>query len=221
MPIADIINEIDAYLSSLRHARELLSAPIKAVPTERAPRRRRKLKIGKRVPAVSSKPRAQKRTVRSAGPAPERERVKRRVRIDPVPQVRSSLPRPAAQLEEQPKIEAAKPMPPPVVARQKTNSAEVLSSPKRVHSVRSLRRSSARPVVRPKMEVVKPAIALSGSMHSKIVVVSAEQARQERDRAAAPPEVRRPRLPSTGLSGKMAFEALFKDSPDPSKSSEQ
>ena len=221
MPIADILNKIDAYLSSLRQARELLSAPIKEVPQERASRRKSKLNIVKRVVAASSRPRVQKKTSRSGGLVPELNPVKGRVRIDPVAQVRKSLPRFVAELEPQPQIEAVKPAPPPTAAPQQTIDTKLASPPKRVYAVRSVRRSPARPTVRPKLEIVKPAIALSGSMHSKIVVVPAEQVKQERDRAAAPTEVRRPRLPSAGLSGKLAFEALFKDSTDPSKSSEQ
>lgn len=70
-------------------------------------------------------------------------------------------------------------------------------------------------------EAGKPAIALSSSMN-RIVVVAPEQLQRERDRgqtvAAA---VQRPRVPSTGLTGRLAFEALFKDTIDPSKASGQ
>jgi hypothetical protein len=43
----------------------------------------------------------------------------------------------------------------------------------------------------------------------KIVVVPAEQVRREREQAAQP-EVRRVRVPASGLTGRLAFEALFK-----------
>jgi hypothetical protein len=66
------------------------------------------------------------------------------------------------------------------------------------------------------LEKSKPAIALAGLVHSKIVVVSAEQAQREWERAAQS-EVRRPRVPATGLTGKRAFEALFNDGNDTSK----
>jgi hypothetical protein len=55
----------------------------------------------------------------------------------------------------------------------------------------------------------KPAIALASPAGAKIVVVPAEQVRRERDQAAQP-EVRRPRVPASGRTGRLAFEALFK-----------
>jgi hypothetical protein len=70
------------------------------------------------------------------------------------------------------------------------------------------------------LEKSKPAIALAGPVHSRIVVVSAEQAQRERERAAQS-EVRRPRPPGTGLTGKLAFEALFNDGNDASKTPRQ
>lgn len=223
MSIAEIINEIDAYLFSLRHARNLLSAPIMELPRKKAPRRKRKVKMGKTAAAATSKPRAQTTTSRSGGQASERKTLKERPRVDSAPRVRSSVPRQTAKiekLEQRPQIEAIKPTPPSAIAPQEASRTEIPSSPNHVRVPRPVHRSAAKPRVRPKVEVAKPAIALAGSMNSKIVVVSAEQARQERNRAVAPPEVRRPRLPSTGLSGKLAFEALFKDAIDPSKSSE-
>jgi hypothetical protein len=59
-------------------------------------------------------------------------------------------------------------------------------------------------------EKIKPASALAGPVYSRVVVVSAEEVKRERDRAVHS-EVRRHRLPATGLSGRLAFEALFKD----------
>jgi len=60
-----------------------------------------------------------------------------------------------------------------------------------------------------KLDAAKPAIALAGAAGAKIVVVPAEQVRREREQAARP-EVRRPRVPASGLTGRLAFEALFK-----------
>jgi hypothetical protein len=57
---------------------------------------------------------------------------------------------------------------------------------------------------------IKPATALGGSLPSRVVVVSAEELKRERERAANS-EPRRPRMPAAGLSGRLAFEALFKD----------
>jgi hypothetical protein len=61
----------------------------------------------------------------------------------------------------------------------------------------------------PTPDPAKAAIALAGPVNSKIVVVPAEQVRRERERVAHP-QVRQPRAPAFGLTGKLAFEALFK-----------
>lgn len=66
-----------------------------------------------------------------------------------------------------------------------------------------------KPTVDPKPDTAKPAIALAGPQGAKIVVVPADQVRRERERASQP-EVRRPRGPAPGLTGRLAFEALFK-----------
>jgi hypothetical protein len=57
-------------------------------------------------------------------------------------------------------------------------------------------------------------------MNTKIKVVSAEQVKREREQAARP-QIRPQRTPVAGLSGRPAFEALFKDEADPSKTSGQ
>ena len=66
------------------------------------------------------------------------------------------------------------------------------------------------------LEYSKPAIALAGRVHSKIVVVSAEQVQRERERAAQP-AVQYTRVPGNSLTGRAAFEALFKDGSNTSK----
>ena len=60
-----------------------------------------------------------------------------------------------------------------------------------------------------KPDAAKPAIALAGPRGAKIVVVPAEQVRREREQAAQP-KVQRPRVLGAGLTGRLAFEALFK-----------
>jgi hypothetical protein len=74
--------------------------------------------------------------------------------------------------------------------------------------------------VRISPEPAKPAIALAGPTNARIVVVSADQVQRERAQAAQPVE-RRPRKAASGLSGKLAFEALFTDPIDPSNGSRQ
>lgn len=84
----------------------------------------------------------------------------------------------------------------------------------------SLTRTAGRPVTKrafgTALEYSKPEIAVAGRLHSKIVVVSAEQAQRERERAAQP-AVQRPRVPAIGLTGRAAFEALFNDGSNTSK----
>jgi hypothetical protein len=70
-------------------------------------------------------------------------------------------------------------------------------------------RRIAKPASGDKPVAIKPAIALAGPTNAKIVVVSAEQVQREREQASHP-AVPRPRLPSNGRTGKLAFEALFK-----------
>jgi hypothetical protein len=53
-----------------------------------------------------------------------------------------------------------------------------------------------------------PTTALSHPIRSKVVVISAEQLRLERERQVKP-VVARPRSPGSGGTGRSAFEALF------------
>jgi hypothetical protein len=70
------------------------------------------------------------------------------------------------------------------------------------------RHRSLKPAPQLPDESSKPAIALAGPPSVKVVVVSAEQARRERERIV-PAEARPVRIPTLG--GKTAFEALFKN----------
>ena len=76
-------------------------------------------------------------------------------------------------------------------------------------SIRSVRHRTPKSNPGATPDAAKPAIALAGPRGARIVVVPAEQVRRERERAAQP-EVRRPRVPISGLTGRLAFEALFK-----------
>ena len=209
MAIADIIDAIDAYLLCLRNARELLLAPMTNARRKRASRSKRKVKVGKTAPTVSSRRNEKKNRPDRA----VRERKIENERVDSLAQVRGAVARQPA-VPVQPLIAATAATPQPTIEK------EIVSPKRQMASVRSVRHRTARTRISTKPENIKPAIALAGSMNSKIVVVSAEQAQRERDRAAQS-EVRRPRPPATGLSGKLAFEALFKDEPDPSKASDQ
>src|SRR5258708_25076867 len=79
---------------------------------------------------------------------------------------------------------------------------------RRTSSVRSVPHRGAKSASRTCPEPTKSAISLSGPKNARIVVVSAEQVQRERERAAQP-VIRRPRMSTSGLTGKLAFEALF------------
>lgn len=203
MAIAEIINEIDAYLFRLRNARELLRAPITQAPHKNEPRRQKAVKASKTVRPFSRKPRIREnksRFDRIVAPAKTPKQ-----RVDSVSRVRGS-------------VVVAK-QPPAAVSAQKSQQdvriERLPASDRRIRSPRTERRPVSKRAFATTLET-KPAIALAGPVHSKIVVVSAEQAQRERERAAQS-EVRRPRVPATGLTGKLAFEALFNDGSDASK----
>jgi hypothetical protein len=95
-----------------------------------------------------------------------------------------------------------------------------LPATRAVRSFKSVRHRTAKPALGNEPNANKPAIALAGPMNAKIVVISAEQIQREREKAAHP-AIRRPRLPASGLSGRRAFEALFRNQADPTKTSGQ
>ena len=98
---------------------------------------------------------------------------------------------------------------------------ERLPTPDReTSSTRTERRPVTKEALATTTEYSKPAIALAGPVHSKIVVVSAEQAQRERERAARS-AVQHPRVPAIGLTGRAAFEALFNDGSDASKTTRE
>lgn len=117
-------------------------------------------------------------------------------------QVPSPVTRPTSQLEQ---LAIAPPEP------TTPQSVVIKRLPSKVPrtSIRSVPHRTPKSNAVTKADDPKPAIALAGSRGAKIVVVPAEQVRRERERAAQP-EVRRPRVPASGLTGRLAFEALFK-----------
>lgn len=218
MPVTEILKKIDAYLLTLRQARELLLAPATEARRRSSPLPKRLRSIEATATATPSRSRAKKAKI--AQTAPVRKAPNKRVRANSVSRATNSVTH-AEPVQNKPQIEPPKPapketLPPPQVAKAEVPAPD----PRRaVRVIRPARRRAPRPALHTKVEVEKPAIALAGSMNSKIVVVSAEEARRERDRSTAQPEVRRPRLPSSGLSGRLAFEALFNDVKDSAKNS--
>jgi len=210
-PIAEIIFEIDAYLTRLRQARELLSGGRKEPSPNKAHRRKEKILARQTSPVIPNRSRSEK------GKPPSPHRVthlkKTRAQVDGS----SPLPIPApldfSHAEQQPIASVEPTREPSVVVTR-------FPAKRGLNSIRSERHRPAKPAAATKPYAIKPAIALAGPIHTKVVVVSAEQARQQREQAS-PPAVQRPRIPSSGLSGRRAFEALFKNEPEPSKTSGQ
>lgn len=201
MPIADIIGEIDSYLSRLRQARELLSERRTEESPKQVARRKRKVTVRKPEPASSRSRRTNKNKSRSNRPVAHLKQVRMHVEVNAqVPAIVSnSLPH-----SKQPVIaEPERAMPQNIVITR-------LPASRRISSIRAAHRRTGKPALRSKPDPLKPAIALAGPTNTKIVVVSAEQMKREREQVALQP-VLRPRPPASGLSGRLAFAALFKD----------
>ena len=211
MPIAEIINEIDAYLSRLREARELLLDRMTEAPQKRVPRRKRKVVVTEAGPALASRRRADENKSPSNHAVAHLNEVAKR--IDASAQIPRAVVDSALDSEKPEMIEPERAIPQSVVIRR-------LPAKEPSTSIRSVRHRTGEPTLVTQLNKIKPPIALAGSMSSRVVVVSAEQVQREREQAAQP-AIRRPRTPSSGLSGKLAFEALFKDETDPSKASGQ
>src|SRR5215472_12301291 len=194
MPIAEILNEIDAYLSRLHQARELLLDQ----PPKKVAHVKRKVTPRRPDPASSRIRRAYKNKSRSNHPAGHLKRGTKRVEITPQVPVTHSV-----SDSKQPAIAPPEPAIPQSIVITRIPSKGFRTS---ISSVR-LRTSKSYPGIKP--DAAKPAIALAGPAGAKIVVVPAEQVRREREQAARP-KVRRPRVPASGLTGRLAFEALFK-----------
>lgn len=211
MPITEIIHEIDAYLSRLRQARELLSGRLAEAPQTELPSRGKKALVKRARPAMS--------TTRQAGGNKSRSN-----RLVAHPKVKKRPGEPAAGVSSAPI-----PMPehleqPATVQPENTTPQNVaitrLPASRRIRSFRSDGNRTANWTMRAKPATIQPAIALAGPTNARIVVVSADQVQRERAQAAQPAS-RRPRIAVTGLSGRRAFEALFAEATDPSKGSRQ
>ena len=205
MSIAEIINEIDAYVVRLRNARDLLLAPMTEAQRKRDLRRKRAGMANKRGRPLSSAARIledESRFDRTATPMATLKQ-----QVDSPSRVRSFVASQAGTTK------------PPVAVQKLPQDACFVRLPGPDRKTSSTR-TSGRPVTKrasdTALEYSKPAIALAGRVHSKIVVVSAEQAQRDRERAAQP-AVQRPRVPAIGLTGRAAFEALFNDGSNTSK----
>jgi len=203
MPIAKIINEVDAYLSRLRQARELLLDGTTATPETTVPRPPKKLLAPLPMPASPIRRRLGENKSQSNDSAEHLKKIS--TRVDTGVRVPSAVPANRSHSEQaiiaqpEPKVPESVP-----VTR--------LPARRRSSSTRSIHHRTVKPSAGEKAIAVKPAIALAGAKNARIVVVSPEQAQREREEASRP-AAPRPRPYPTGLSGKSAFEALFNDGP--------
>jgi hypothetical protein len=193
MPLDEIVNEIDAYLSRLRQARELLLDRRTEGPQKRVPPRIGKARVRQADPVSSSKSRADKNRPRSNHSVTRLKKGTKRV--DTNAQVSSAATDHALHSEQPVIAQPERTIPQSVVVKR-------LPSKGPRNSIKSMEHRTPK-LAAPKPDGAKPAISLAGPMNTKIVVVPAEQVRRER----AHPEVGRP---ASGLTGRRAFEALFK-----------
>jgi len=211
MPIAEIINEIDAYLSRLRQARELLSDPRTKAPQKSVLRRKSRVMVRRSGPASPIRRRAGENKPPSRHPAAHLKTVRKRV--DTSLQDSSAVAHVLSHSERSNFTE-------PKRTIEESVAITRLPPRRRISSIRSVLYQMGNPSSGNKPVAIKPAIALAGPMNSKVVVVSAEQAQKEREQGALP-AIPRPRRSASGLSGRLAFEALFEDGTKPSKTSGQ
>ena len=209
MPIVEIINEIDAYLSRLRQARELLSGHVPEAGQKSQPRRNRTILVKPADTAFSSTPRTKENKPRSNPSIAHQNSQKQRG--EPDVQVSSDALPQATDTEHSVIARPERTIPEGIVIKR-------IPVRRRIGSVRSMGLRTAKPVVTSRPDAIKPAIALAGPPNTKIVVVSAEQVQRQREQTAHPP-VLRPRMPAAGLSGRTAFEALFANQSDHPKTS--
>lgn len=200
MSIAEIINEVDSYLSLLRTARDLLSAPLEEAWLERPPRRQVGTDRGRKRSLPNEKTPLRKLKSRSTDHESGRKATRRRFRS--VVRLPVAVHAKGFVKEEAP-FSAAAHFPP----RDADESALLTSGS--TAPIQGVRR--AKEMIRRELSATKPAIALAGGLKGRVIVVPAEQVRRQREEAARP-AVLRPRLPAYG--GRLAFEALFKDEAD-------
>ena len=208
MPIPEIIDGIDAYLSILHQAREILLTG-RTETHQKSTRRNKRKSILERTRPARLNRRVEEKNSQSNRPIPPLSAVTDRAaaRIQTNSDVTRDAPRPEQQTPVSPE-------------RAIPQGVEIKRIPARHRSgaIRSLRQQTVKPALGRKPDAIKPAIALGGSAKSKIIVVSAEQLQRQREQAAQS-AVRGSRLPASGLTGRLAFEVLFNGGKEPGKTS--
>ncbi len=200
MSIAEIVSEIDSYLSLLRAARDLLSGPVEEVRLKRSARGRKRVTLG-----VKASPSHSKTPARKPKSRPKRQEFKsntQRRRLKSVVPL-SEVVHPETALDEEVQVSAAADISPKAIGEC------LLPLPSSTAPIQRVRR--AKEMIRKEPDVIRPAIALGGALKDRVVVVPAEQVRRQLEEAARPPTLRQ-RVSHHG--GRTAFEALFKDTPE-------
>jgi hypothetical protein len=197
----DIINQIDAYLTRLRLARDILAKSLPDSPAKRK-RKTRTVVSAKAQRSASSRSKVLRGSRTSAQkPAVPVEHIP----ISPTAPVEN-----VASLSDLVSI-----IVPEGPALPNANTERLPSVPdiniQRLPYRRP--RGSLKPAYTRSLRVSEPTHstgALVGSVNSKIVVVSPEQARKERERTSQI-EIQPRGAFKSGLTGRLAFESLFKD----------
>lgn len=210
MAILDIINHIDAYLSRLRLARDILA---QSLPDSPANEKDSKPTAKKAPSAASNKTHSSARTQSKIRRTSRTSAQTAAVAVAHVP---CSSPMPSEDLAS---LSNAVSITVPEMAALSTADAGNIPPVPDVHVERlpyrgprgSIRSSHARGLKL--SEPTHGTGALVSSVNSKVVVVSPELAKKERERAAQP-EIQPRAVFKSGLTGKLAFESLFRDTSD-------
>jgi hypothetical protein len=207
VPLAEIINEIDLYLLRLQQARDLLAAS--TMTEKRSPARSRQTTINARKHV---------RATRNAQPLPEKKLP---------PGIATRKPKPAAEnlhgsrngvsvvvetAESEPALSAPEPALHQVEGTLSLQKKNPRATPQRRRAVRQ-EKAPAKPETSP-----KSATAFSRPVRSGWIVVSAEEAKRQREPEAHLAQLRSA-APARGLTGRTAFEALFGDTSESSGTS--
>jgi len=207
MTILAIINQIDASLSRLRLARDILAKS----PTD-PPAKRSKKKPPSKKKAGVAPPKPQHLTSAAA-------KTRRRTRTDTSNDVARVAHIPSSSIAPADDVALLSGLAsitvPPDAALAEADASRLPSPPD--IAVRRLPYKGPRQSLRlshtRSLEISEPAHsrgALVASVNSKIVVVSPAQARKERERTTQP-EIQPRSLFKSGLTGRLAFDSLFKD----------
>lgn len=196
MSISRIVAEIDAYFFRLRQARELLAGSEKVAGQRHASRKRVATRVTEAISAPSPVARIQQAKVRQKVVQRTTNAANKAADLVVVPDTTTA----AQDVSFQP--EAASPLSP--IEKDTRLSAG------RTRTEYAGRQQSGRQEQVTTLEQAKPMNTISGSAPSRVVVVSAEEVRKAREKAAQP-IVKRPRVSVAGPNGRKAFEALFND----------